>query len=102
MPLATWKLVLACNGVDRSRYRSEHFDCNNFAVGLAGDIAQGWGVNGIVIDTSVSHAYNCVLTYDDGEVGLQMIEPQTDGRRLFTPSSCRLSTLLLFVRAPIV
>ena len=80
LPAKVWKKVLAYDTLDRSRYKSEHFDCDNFAVCLAGDVAQRWGVNGIgiVIDTSAGHAYNCVLTYDDGGVGLQMIEPQTD------------------------
>ena len=45
-----------------------------------GDVAQRWSVNdiSIAINTSAGHAYNCVLTIDDGVVGLQMVEPQTD------------------------
>lgn len=80
LPLATWKQVLAYNTVDKSRYKSDHFDCDNFAICLAGDAAQRWGVNGIgiVIDISAGHAYNCVLTYDDGKLDLQIVEPQTD------------------------
>ena len=78
LPAKVYKKVLAYNTVDRSRYKSEHFDCDIFAVFLAGDVAQRWSVNGIVIDTSAGHAYNCVLTCDDGEIGLQMVESQTD------------------------
>ena len=80
LPLATWELVLAYNGVDRTRYKSEHFDCDNFALCLAGDVSQRWKVNGIgiVLDYSAGHAYNCVLVWEDGEVDLRMVEPQTD------------------------
>lgn len=40
-----------------------------------GDVALRWSVNDIGIDISAGHAYNCVLTIDDGVVGLQMVEP---------------------------
>lgn len=64
-----------CGSVNRRSYGSPKLlDC------LTGDATQRWGVNGIgiVIDTSASHAYNCLLTYDDGKLDLQMVEPQTD------------------------
>jgi len=69
LPRDVWEQVIAHNGVDRSRYRSEHFECNNFAMCLAGDVSQRWEVNGagIVID-------NC----DDGDLDLVIVEPQTD------------------------
>ena len=41
LPAKVYKKVLAYNTVDRSRYKSEHFDCDIFAVFLAGDVATG-------------------------------------------------------------
>ena len=38
LPAKVYKKVLAYNTVDRSRYKSEHFDCDIFAVCPAGDI----------------------------------------------------------------
>lgn len=72
----TWKLILAYNGVDAEKYKSEEFDCDNFAVCLSGDVAQRWHLNsvGIVVDFSAQHAYNCVVTPD----GIFVVEPQTD------------------------
>lgn len=61
LPAKVCKPVLAYNTVAWSRYESEHFDCDNLAVCLAGEVAQRWSVNTIVIDTSAGHAYNYVL-----------------------------------------
>lgn len=70
-------LVTAYNGVDLEEYKSESYDCDNFALSFAGDVPQRWDVNciGIVIDFSAGHAYNCAATIDNGIV---IIEPQND------------------------
>lgn len=48
--------------------------CDNFAVCLAGDVAQHWDIDdiGVVIDVSARHAYNCVF------IG-RKYEPHSDG-----------------------
>ena len=81
--LEVWRLIVAYNGVDREKYTSEFFDCDNFATCLAGDVAQRWGINGIgvVLDFSAAHAYNCALTVDTEDrnaLKIIVIEPQTD------------------------
>ncbi len=75
--------MLAYNEADRSRYKSEHVDCDNYAACLAGDVSQRWVVNGIgvVLDVSAGNAYNCALGSEyDGKVDLWMVESQTDKR----------------------
>ena len=76
-----WEQILAYYLVDLEHYISEHCDYDNFAVCLAGDVAQRWDINGIgiVIDVSARHAYNCVLSDDGGRLDLLTFEPQTDG-----------------------
>ena len=80
LPQDVWEQILAYNLIKLEHYKSEHFDCDNFAVCLAGDVAQRWDINGIgvVIDVSAYHAYNCVLADDGGRFDLLMVEPQTD------------------------
>ena len=70
-------LVIAYNGVDLKDYESESYDCDNFALSLAGSVPVKWDINniGIVIDSSARHAYNCVPTTDNG---LIVVEPQND------------------------
>ena len=70
-------LVIAYNGVDLEKYESESYDCDNFAISLAGAIPIKWDCNniGIVTDFSARHAYNCVPTTDNGII---VVEPQND------------------------
>lgn len=77
----TWRLIMDYSNVDKKKYKSEHFDCDNFAVCFAGEVAQKWELNGvgIVIDVSAKHAYNCLLVVDnDNYLRILSIEPQTD------------------------
>ena len=58
-----WHGMLAYTGVDRIRYVSNAFDCDNFAVLFAGVVADKFDINGvgIVVDYSGGHAY-CAVT----------------------------------------
>lgn len=81
LPRDVWEQILAYNLVNLEHYKSEHFDYDKFAVGLAGDVSQRWDISviDVVIDTSARHAYNCVLADDGGRLDLLMVEPQTVG-----------------------
>ena len=79
--MKTWELIIAYNDVDEEKYKSEHFDCDNFAVCFAGEVAQKWDINGvgIVIDFSAQHAYNCLILADKfGNIKIISFEPQAD------------------------
>lgn len=80
VPVHVWQQILAYNGVDKEKYQSEFFDCDNFAQCLIGDVAQRWKINGIglVMDFSAGHAYNAVLCDDEGRLYISVVEPQTD------------------------
>ena len=70
-------MMLAYNGVDQERYKSDNFDCDNFAMAVAGALPMRWDVNccGLVVDFSAKHAYNCIATTDNGMI---VVEPQND------------------------
>ena len=79
--LETWELILAYNGASKNDYVKDSFDCDNFALCLAGNVPQRWGVNGvaIVIDFSGQHAYNALLVVDEnGVLEVAVVEPQND------------------------
>ena len=76
-----WRGMLAYTGVDRIRYVSNAFDCDNFAVLFAGVVADKFDINGvgIVVDYSGRHAYCTVLIVDaNGNLSIGIIEPQND------------------------
>lgn len=80
LPRDTWRMFLDYSGVDRIHYKSETLDCDDFAVILAGECKRKLQVNGIgiVADFSGGHAYNCLLEYENGNLNLIKIEPQSD------------------------
>ena len=81
--LATWRLILDYNQIDKEKYRSDIADCDNFALGLSAEVSKRWKVTaGVVIDGSARHAYNCIVTTDEG---ILVVEPQTD--RIFLSES---------------
>ncbi|MDE0041266.1 MAG: hypothetical protein OXT74_04470, partial [Candidatus Poribacteria bacterium] len=75
LPRGVWEQILAYNLIKLEHYKSKHFDCDNFVVCLADDVAQRWDINGIgvVIDISACHAYNCVLADGSGRFDLLMV-----------------------------
>ena len=77
-----WRGMLAYTGVDRIRYVSNTFDCDNFAVLFAGVVADKFDINGvgIVVDYSGGHAYCAVLIVDENadHLSIGIIEPQND------------------------
>ena len=76
-----WRGMLAYTGVDRIRYVSNAFDCDNFAVLFAGVVADKFDINGvgIVVDYSGGHAYCAILIVDEnGGLSIGIIEPQND------------------------
>ena len=75
-----WHGMLAYTGVDRRRYVSDSFDCDNFAVLFAGIVADKFDINGvgIVVDFSGGHAYCAILIVTDSGLKIGIIEPQND------------------------
>ena len=83
LPMETWMKVLKWSDIDRIKYVASKRDCDNFAVGLAGQVSMRLGVNavGIAMDFSGRHAY-CVLIVKDTQQGgcyVRLAEPQSDG-----------------------
>ena len=65
--------------VNTGNYLAESWDCDNFAVAFTASANQVLGNSvGVMVDVSASHAYNAVLTHDDGAVRVVFVEPQTD------------------------
>lgn len=76
-----WDLILAYSQVDKKKYKADTFDCDNFAVSLAGTVTMKWGLNGIgiILDFSGGHAYSALLVQDEDEgLYIAVVEPQTD------------------------
>lgn len=76
-----WDGALEFTGVDRQKYISEFFDCDNFAILLAAICAMKFHINsvGICFDFSGGHAYAILpIRQDDGSIELIILEPQND------------------------
>ena len=80
LPMRVWELVLEYSQVDKKQYRSDHWDCDNFALALCGQIPMWFDVNGVglVVDYSGKHAYNSLLVYDNNKLSIVGVEPQND------------------------
>ena len=65
--------------VNTGNYLAESWDCDNFAVAFTASANRVLGNSvGVMVDVSASHAYNAVLTHEDGNVRVVFVEPQTD------------------------
>jgi len=76
-----WGSALTYTGVDKRRYISEFFDCDNFAIALAAICAMKFQINsvGIVFDFSGGHAYAILpVRQEDGSIEIVILEPQND------------------------
>lgn len=76
-----WQHSLDFTGVDKKRYISERFDCDNFAIVLAAIMADKFQINsvGIVFDFSGGHAYAVLpVRQEDGSIEMVILEPQND------------------------
>ena len=85
IPRDLLKEMIQATGTDARKYRPEEYDCDDFAISMAGVVRYlyGFGGVGIVLDFSGKHAYNCALIYDTDDSGnktfdLVFVEPQTD------------------------
>jgi hypothetical protein len=81
LPMRVWELVLEYSQVDKKQYRSEHYDCDNFAMALCGQVPTLFDVNGVgfVVDFSGGHAYNAILVSESrGHLEVVGVEPQND------------------------
>ena len=76
----TWETILKYTGVDKKKYISERYDCDDFAFTFKGNVAQKLDINGVgfVCDYSGRHAYNCILVNVGNELKFYVIEPQND------------------------
>lgn len=97
--LEALKRFLAIDQTDKRTYRSELFDCDNFAYVLMGRmLSLGLGIPfGVAIVhfetcnedgecTTMCHALNVVVVKDDGRFVLYAVEPQNDNVFIIPPS----------------
>lgn len=78
---ADWDLVLRENEVDRLKWRTDRFDCDDFSVALRGWVAREHRINGValVLDNSSGHMYvACLVRRSDDSLQVRCLEPQSD------------------------
>lgn len=79
--LEVWDKFLSWSDVDEKRYKSQFYDCDNFAISLQAESARRFDLNscGVIYDFSGAHAYNIILVHDKNNgLGFRIIEPQND------------------------
>lgn len=76
---AAMRRVVSSDLTDWLTYSKGAYDCENYALALAGKFQEAYGVNGVgvVVDWSANpaHAYNVVVTV---EGVVRFVEPQSD------------------------
>jgi len=79
------KHALSKTAIDRARYVSDLYDCDNFAFHLHSVLALEYHINsvGIVISGASRHAFNIVIAHEGGKEKVYKLEPQAD--RLWRP-----------------
>lgn len=79
------KHALSKTAIDRARYVSDYYDCENFSFHLHSVLALEYGINsvGIVISGASRHAFNVVIAHEGGEEKVWKLEPQAD--RIWRP-----------------
>lgn len=88
------KEYLELSSISEKQYVKEKFDCDNFALELYVDVKR-WAALcpiGFTTGTSAkegSHAWNCIIVEDAGELKLLYIEPQSDEVFLHTTEKVR-------------
>lgn len=81
VPWKTWELILRYTAVDAGQYRSDRYDCDDFAFALRAAVSRKLALNsvGLVIDYSGRHAYSALLVTNPGEEPkVVFLEPQND------------------------
>lgn len=80
LPAEVWQTVLDYTQIDKKPYKSEHYDCDNFAMALCGQVPTFFDVNGVglVADFSGGHAYNALIVYEGVSLEIVAVEPQSD------------------------
>lgn len=86
VPLATWEMILKYSGIDSGQYRSDRYDCDDFAIAFRAEVSKKFSINGcgIVVDLSGGHAYNALLVTEGQELSIRFLEPQND-KLIITP-----------------
>ena len=84
IPWELWCDVIEHTKIDAGQYRTDRYDCDDFAIVLKGVVSRKFALNsaGIVFDYSGGHAYTALLVANDDETKspfIVFIEPQTDG-----------------------
>ena len=79
LSLDDWRTVIAATTDSWKQYKSEVFDCDDFARCQAALVSLHYNVNGCgqVYDTSGQHSYNVILVTDGDSVSTRIVEPQT-------------------------
>lgn len=72
--------ILKRDLLNYKKYESEKFDCDDFALAIAAHFRELYNLNcvGIVLSYSGGHAFNLVGIYENEDVNLYILEPQTD------------------------
>jgi len=72
--------ALSKTAIDRARYISDIYDCDNFAFHLHSVLALEYNINsvGIVISSASRHAFNIAIVHEGGGEKVYKIEPQAD------------------------
>jgi len=74
------KHALSKTAINRARYVSDYYDCDNFAFHLHSVLALEYHINsvGIVISGKSRHAFNLSIAHEGGNEKVYKIEPQAD------------------------
>ena len=74
-----WKKVVAKTTDAWKKYRSEYFDCDDFARCQAALVSLHYDCNGCgqVYDSSGKHSYNCLLVSGGASLSVDVLEPQS-------------------------
>ena len=85
----TWEWIKDLDLLDTLQYYSDTFDCDNFSYAFASrastfyllnscGVATGWIYDPITKQKLFRHAFNLIITQDNGMLKLILYEPQTD------------------------
>ncbi len=86
---AKWEKILDYDLVDKQQYLSDRFDCDNFSFAYSALATLNYNLNscgvgfGNIYDSDTKtymfrHAFNLIITHDNGVLKLNLYEPQTD------------------------
>ena len=92
---AKWGQIIDYDLIDQMIYKADKYDCDNFAGSFSNRAAEIYELNtcgiayGSIYNAETDsylgeHAFNIIVTYDNGKINLICYEPMTDGQTLIT------------------